>query len=233
MDLRGIGDSDARPGAAHDEVFPPGAIEDIDAAIEFMRRQYGVGEVTLAGLCSAGYHVLRAAVAGLAVNRILMVNPQNFSWKEGTTVDAVQLIDVVRELQGTRRRTLSLATLKRLVTGRIHVSMVVRIYFQRARLAAEAAVREIARRLHIRLPRDLGWELQEIAERGVKVVFVFAAGDPGIELLKIQGGSAVKQLGDRCHVHVIDSADHTFTRIGPRARMEQILSDELFAPHLT
>jgi hypothetical protein len=31
-------------------------------------------------------------------------------------------------------------------------------------------------------------------------------------------------------VHIIESADHTFTLSGPRARLEQVLSDELFAP---
>jgi len=36
-------------------------------------RDFAVG-----GLCSAAYHALRAAVAGLPVNRLLMVNPQNF-----------------------------------------------------------------------------------------------------------------------------------------------------------
>jgi hypothetical protein len=62
--------------------------------------------------------------------------------------------------------------------------------------------------------RDLGWYLGEIAARGVSVVLVVASGDPGIELLRIQGGSAVNRFGDRCRVHTIDSADHTFTQSG-------------------
>jgi hypothetical protein len=79
--------------------------------------------------------------------------------------------------------------------------------------------------------RDLGWDLGEIAARGVSVVPVFATGDSGIELLRIQGGSAAKRLGDRCRVHIIDSADHTFTQSGTRAALEQVLCDELFARH--
>jgi len=98
-------------------------------------------------------------------------------------------------------------------------------------LALESATRDAARRLHIRLPRDLGWELGEITAHGVSVVLVFASGDPGIELLRIQGGSAVKRLGDRCRVHIIDSADHTFTQSATRAALEQVLCDELFARH--
>jgi alpha-beta hydrolase superfamily lysophospholipase len=229
MDLAGLGDSATRPGCADDEVYPPAAIDDMRAAIEFVRNKYGVGEVTLAGLCSAAYHTLQGAIAGLPVSRILMVNPNNLSWKEGMELGDLQLVDVVRDLR--RDRTVSLANFKRLVRGEIDVPMVARIYFQRVRIAIEARLRDGARRLHIRLPRDLGWQLQDLVARGVRVVFVFADGEPGLELLRLQGGSAIRRLGDRCRVHIIDSADHTFTLSGPRARLEQVLSEELFAPH--
>jgi dienelactone hydrolase len=228
MDLAGLGDSATRPGRADDEVFPPAALEDMRIAVEFVRSQHGVGEVTLAGLCSAAYHTLQAAIAGLAVNRILMVNPNNLSWKEGMELGDLQLVDVVRKVG--RGRTLLRQNLARLVRGQIDVSMVARIYVQRARIAIEALLREAARALHIRLPRDLGWQLQEVIARGVTVVFIFARGEPGLELLQIQAGSALRRLGDRCRVHIIESADHTFTLSGPRARLEQVLSDELFAP---
>lgn len=230
MDLGGIGDSATRPARADDEVFPPAALEDLQAALEFIRDSYGMREVTLAGLCSAAYHALRAAAEGLPVNRILMVNPQNFSWKEGMALGDLQLVDVVKETRGYRDRWLSAATWKRLLRGQIDVRAVARVYLHGARIAAESALRDVARAVHVRLPRDLGWELQEMVARGVKVVFVFARGEAGIELLRIQGGSAVKRLGDRCRVHIIDSADHTFTQSGPRARLEQVLSEELFAP---
>jgi hypothetical protein len=100
---------------------------------------------------------------------------------------------------------------------------------QRPLLAAESTLRDIARRLHIRLPNDLGTELEEIVARGVRVVFVFARGEPGIDLLKLQAGTSVNRLAERCRIHIINGGDHVFTRSGPRAMMEQIVSDELFA----
>ena len=228
MDLAGLGDSATRVGRADDEVFPPAAIDDMRAAVDYVHAHYGVGDVTLAGLCSAAYHTLQGAIAGLPVNRLLMVNPNNLSWKEGMALGDLQLIDVVRD--GRRTRALSLQNFKRLLRGQIDVPMVARLYLHRARVAVEALVRDAARQLHIRLPHDLGWQLQELAGRGVRVVFVFARGEPGLELLRIQGGSAVRRLGDRCRVRIIDSGDHTFTFSGPRAQLEQVLSDELFAP---
>jgi len=82
MDLAGLGDSATRPGQPDNEVFPPAALEDVRTALDFVARHYDAREVALGGLCSAAYHALRAAVAGLPVNRLLMVNPQNFVWDE-------------------------------------------------------------------------------------------------------------------------------------------------------
>ena len=75
------------PGRADNDVFPVEALEDIRAAVEFLRTRYGVRECTLAGLCSGAYHALRAAVAGMPVNRILMVNPANYFWKAGESLE--------------------------------------------------------------------------------------------------------------------------------------------------
>ncbi len=58
---------------------------------------------------------------------------------------------------------------------------------------------------------------------------MFARGEPGIDLLKLQAGTSVKRLAERIRIRIIDSGDHVFTRSGPRAMMEKIVSDELLA----
>jgi pimeloyl-ACP methyl ester carboxylesterase len=78
MDLSGLGDSETRLGRPDNEVFPPAAIDDMRTATEFVRSRYGIEDITLGGLCSGAYHALRAAVAAVPVNRILMINPENF-----------------------------------------------------------------------------------------------------------------------------------------------------------
>jgi len=229
MDLAGLGDSGTRPGRPNDEIFPPAAMEDVRAAIELMRTRYGVNDITLAGVCSGAYHALRAAVAALPVSRVLMVNPENFFWKEGMTVRDIQMAELVRNPTVYRSRMLSVASWRRLITGRVNVRYVLKIYVQRVLLAVESTIRDLARVLRIRLPHDLGWDLEQIGQRGVRVVFVFARGEPGIELLTILGGLSVKRLGERCRVHIIDKADHVFSKSAPRAVLERILSEELFA----
>jgi dienelactone hydrolase len=229
MDFAGIGDSATRPGRMSDEVFPPAALDDIRDALSFARSQYGLGDVTLVGLCSGAYHALRAAVANLPVSRVVLINPQNYFWKEGMTVNDMQLGELVRNPRVYRSRLLSIESWKRLLTGNVDVSYITKILGSRLFLALESRGREVARRFGIRLPNDLGWDLQSVTTRGVRVVFVFARDEPGIELLKIQAGSSVTRIGDRCRVHILESGDHIFSKRGPRARMEEVLDAELFA----
>jgi pimeloyl-ACP methyl ester carboxylesterase len=229
MDLAGIGDSDTRSGQPDNEVFPPAALDDVRAALDLVRSVYGAGDVTLFGMCSGAYHALRAAAAELPVNRILMVNPLNYFWKEGMEIIDLQLAEVITNPGLYRRRIFSRAAWQRLLTGRVNVWRITKIYFYRPLLAIESAFRDWARRLHVPLRNDLGRELEEIARRGVKIVFVFAAGEPGIDLLKLEAGTSIKQLGERCRVHLIAGADHVFSQRGPRAMMNKVLSDELFS----
>ena len=229
MDLAGLGDSGKRPGQPDNEVFPPAALDDIRAAIELVRNRYGAGDITLGGLCSGAYHSLRAAVAALPVNRILLINPENYFWQEGMSLEDLQLADVVRNPGVYRARVLSAAAWIRLLSGNVNLWRVLKVYVNRLSLALESVLRDLARLVRIHLPMDLGWELEDLAARGVRVIFIFAHGEPGMDLLKLQAGSAVKRLRDHCSVHVIDNSDHTFTRSDRRAALEAILSDELFS----
>jgi len=229
MDLAGLGDSGTRSGRPDNEVFPPAALDDIRAAVEFVRLHYRIDDMTICGICSGAYHALRAAVAAIPVNRIFMVNLENFFWKEGTDIHALETAEVVKRTRDHRERLFSVAAWKRLATGQVNIWRILNIYMRRPLLGMESVVRDWARLLHIRLPRDVGSELEQIASRGVRVVFAFARGETGIDLLRIQGGSSVKRLGELCRVHIINSADHIFSQAGPRAVLEGILSDELFA----
>jgi alpha-beta hydrolase superfamily lysophospholipase len=228
MDFAGIGDSPPRTGNAADEVFPDEAMEDIRSAIAFMRQQYSIHDVTVAGLCSGAYHALRAAAAGLNVNRILMVNPQNYFWKKGMSLEQIQLVEVVHNPGLYRQRVFSLQAWRRVLNGEVNIVRIGGIYLQRLRLAGETMLREIARPLRIRLPNDLGWDLERIIGRGVRVTFVFAKGEPGIDLLRLQAGTALSRLSERIRLRIIDGGDHIFSRPAPRHIMENVLSEELY-----
>jgi alpha-beta hydrolase superfamily lysophospholipase len=229
MDLAGLGESDARPGQRPDDAFPEGALEDIGAAVRYLRSACGSSQVTLVGLCSGAYHCLRAAVAGLAVDKVLLVNPQNYFWKRGMTVEDVQLIEIVSAPSKYRQRMLSLRNWGKLLRGEADVRRIAWVQLSHAWLRLQVQARDVARRLHLRLPRDLGRELEQLVTRGVQVVFVFASGEVGLQLLHMQGGRSLARLGRGCRVHVIDGADHIFSQSAPRHLLEELLSRELLA----
>lgn len=227
MDLGGLGDSRTRPGCRENDVFPRDALEDIRSAIEFLRGHYGISDITLAGLCSGAYHSLRAAAAGMPINRLLMVNVENYFWDSSMKLDELRLAEVVRNPTLYRERIASVAAWKRFLTGRMNVWNVVRVYLHLPLLPIKSRLRDLARRAGIRLRNDLGRELQEMISRGTRVVFIFARGEPGIKLLHFEAGSTLKHLGEHFRILIIDGADHTFSRNGPRSRLEDVLTEEL------
>jgi alpha-beta hydrolase superfamily lysophospholipase len=229
LDLGGLGDSSTGVGCPDDDVFPPTAGEEILNAIDFLRSRYGVADMTIGGVCSGAYHALRAAVAKLPINQILMINPQNYFWKTGMRIDELQLAEVVRNPTVYLDRLFSRHAWKKLLTGEVSILRIVNVYVTRSFLAIESTCRELARRMRIRLPRDLGAELEEIGARGIRMVFVFARGEPGLGLLKLQGGSSIRRLGDRCRIHIISDGDHIFSQRDHRKVLEDLLTNELFA----
>jgi len=227
LDLAGLGESTLRPGSPDDEAFPANALDDIRAAIAFVRDRYGIVHVSLGGLCSAAYHAVRAAAAQVPVDRILLVNPVNFHWKPGMILHEVQLAQVVRYPRVYYDRIFSWRALKKLLTGRVAIARILRVYIN-SLVPVESTLRDLARRLRIRMPLDIGHDLEEMAARGVHIVFVFADGDPGIDLLKLEAGAAITRLGDRCKIHLIAGGDHNFNRSAARTAMEEVLTSELF-----
>ncbi|MDP9066417.1 MAG: alpha/beta hydrolase [Pseudomonadota bacterium] len=226
-DLAGLGDSGTRSGERSNEVYPPAALDDIAAAAAYLRREHGAQDLTLAGLCAGAYHALRAAICGLPVHTLLLVNPLTFYWKAGSTLDDLQVAEVVRNPGVYAERVLQPRSWFKLLRGRVNLWRVGNVYSRRAWLALDSTLRDLGRYVNIRLPNDLGWDLRAVADRGVRIVFLFARGDAGAELLKVQGGSALKTIADRCRVHMFDGADHIFSQSAARSELLQMLGSEL------
>jgi hypothetical protein len=145
------------------------------------------------------------------------------------TLEQIQLAEVVHNPGLYRRRIFSWQAWARIFTGKADIVRIAAIYLQRMGLAGEALLRNAARGMRIPLPNDLGWDLERIVAKGVGVTFLFAHGEPGIALLRLQAGSTLERLEEQCHVRIVDSGDHIFSRRAPRALMGNVLSTELFA----
>lgn len=230
LDLAGLGDSQTRAGRPDNEVFPPGAQDDIRAAVEWIRSQYGELDVTLGGFCSGAFHVLRAAIGSIQVKGAIMVNPETYFWTESQSIHDRQTAELVHQPEAYDKQLLSLQSWKRLMRGQIDIRYVLGTYSGRLWLALESGVRNIARRLRIPLPNDLGTQLEAAVSRGVRLLFVFSRGEPGLNLLKLQAGVSLERLGERYQVRIVDNADHVFSKLDSRRTVEKILTDELTLP---
>jgi dienelactone hydrolase len=229
LDLGGLGDSEAHPGKRANNVFPTTALSDIEAAIAWLREAHRVGEVVLGGLCSGAYHALQAAISGLPIQRAFMVNPETFFWSEDMDIKDMQTVELVLKPNEYRGRFFSWATWKKALTGNVDIPYIARLYARKAALSTGSVLRDLARRANIRLPNDLGQQLEGVASRGISMVFVFASGEPGLPILRLQSGVSLQRLGKRCRIHTIDGADHVFSRKRSRATLAELLSRELFS----
>jgi len=230
MDISGVGDSLPRPGETENAIYTARAAEDIREATHYLRERAGVSECRALGLCSGAYHAFKAAVGGAPLQAVVMINPLTFFWKEGMSLDA-PLTDqeVISEAHRYRETAFRLHSWRKLMRGEVDVGKVAQIMIRRTGAWLNRHWRDLARDLGVPLTDDLGHELEAVAERGTAMLFVFATNDPGLQLLRTQGGSRVRKLRARGQlaIQLINGADHIFTAVSARERLITVLSEAL------
>ncbi len=210
LDITGIGDSRAATVDRENIVYPSGAIDDVQRAIAFLQQEYP--EVSVLGLCAGGYHGFKAAVAGAAIRRAVIINPLTYFWSEGMSLDVPEAA-VVGQAQEYQASMLSLEKWRKVLRGGVNVRHVANIMSRRLQQRARHTSRDLVRRFGVRWGDDLGYEIAATSKRGVNLHFVFAKDDPGLAMLHEQGGRAVQHAvrAGTVTIDVISGADHTFT----------------------
>jgi alpha-beta hydrolase superfamily lysophospholipase len=212
LDVAGIGDSAPAPGRPENVVYTDDASDDISQALAFLRRQPGVTEVHALGLCSGGYNAFKAAVAGVPLDGVVLINPLTFFYKpEKPLTDAED--KAIFEASRYFRRVRDVEAWKKLLHGRLDLRLAGRTLarFLADRLRGRA--QELARRAGLRVGDDLAGELTSIVDKRIRLGFVFSAGDPGMDLLRTHGGPTVEKLrrDGQLSIDIIEGPDHTFT----------------------
>ena len=230
MDISGVGDSPPRPGETQNAIYTARAAEDIAQALRYLRERAAVTECRALGLCSGAYHAFKAAVGGAPLDSVVMINPLTFFWKAGMSLDA-PLPDqrVISEAQRYQQTALQIRSWLKLMRGEVDVGRIAQIMMRRAGSLLNRHWRDVARHCGLPLTDDLGRELESVAGRGIRMLFVFAAHDPGLELLRTQGGSSVRKLRRRqqLEIRLISGADHTFTARPAREQLIAVLGEAL------
>jgi len=231
VDVSGIGDSFARGGDRENVVYTRHAGQDIADAVAFLRRQPGVTEVHALGLCSGGYHAFKAAVAGLKLEGVLLINPLTFFFKPDQPADAADY-KVGFTMAHYSKQLFDPEAWKRALRGKAKVRPFVQALVRRGSQMVRDRVRNLARHANFELEDDLASELSALARRDIPVRFLFAANDPGLAILRAQGGDTVDKLerSQRLTIQIIEGPDHTFTPVWSHAALVAALAahfDEL------
>lgn len=224
MDFSGLGDSRSFPGEPDNQVYTKRATQDIAAALTTLRERYSVSECHAIGLCSGAYHGFKAAVAGIPFNSVVAINPLTFSWRAGMSL-AFPEYRIAADVMRYRKNAFQLESWTKLFKGQVDLLELSQVLVRRIAKVTVNAARNLVRRLHIYLPNDLGTELWKISEQRTTLLFVFAQGEPGLDLLRGGGGVVVDRLQHHgtLRIQIIDSADHTFTPRWARERLVEVL----------
>lgn len=228
MDIAGVGNSPPHPGERENIVYSKHALQDIAAALTYLRSSWNVEDVSTVGLCSGAYNAFKTAVAGLPVRTAILINPLTFFWKEGMSLRYPEH-RIAADMMRYRRNLLRLAPWRKLLRGGVDPRELSQVLLRRAWRTASASLRTVARLLHIPLADDLPSELRAVAHAGVRLEFVFAEHEPGQELLWNQGGSLARRLLRKGHLkfHKIAGTDHTFTDLTGRSALVTALDGAL------
>ena len=232
LDVSGIGDSRTRAEESENVVYGHRASEDVTMASRYLRAQPEVTRVVVVGLCSGAYHGLKSALSGESIDALVPINPVTFFWKDGMSLDYPAHI-VTSESHRHAQSMLRLESWIKLLRGDVHIRTLVQLVFRHLLSLVEHHLRNFARSIGRPLAHDLGVELESIAAQGIRIDFLFAEGDPGIDLLRLQGGSTIRRLRakNRIRVHVIDGPDHTFTPMWSHAPLIDRLTSIVNAQH--
>lgn len=212
LDNCGIGDSPPRPGEPLNVVYASGAVQDAIDAVEELRRLAPGRAIHLVGVCSGAYHALQAAERSALVEGIVPINPLTFFWDYGRGEPVGEL----HTSQAASRHAaagLSMRTLGSIVSNPVRLLRVASFVFRRARQLAASRVQAVARALRLPVDHDLAALLGGLLRRRVRVQFIFAAADPGLDLMRVHAGNYVDQRvrDGSIGLATIAGADHTFT----------------------
>lgn len=92
FDFTGVGESPARAGAMH--VYETCRIAELKSAA-LVLNGYGYKDLAAIGTCTGGFHAVRAAFAGVGIQRAVAINALVY-WRVGTPLDRTALVASMR-----------------------------------------------------------------------------------------------------------------------------------------
>jgi hypothetical protein len=217
FDLESLGDSVNRRPARENYPYPHNAVADGKAALEFLRTRFGYRRFIVLGLCSGAHTVFHAGLdlAEEPIEEIVMINPMQFYWVEGMSLDTSRKFeDMVQYKRSMRdpRRWLKLAR------GDVNFRRMAEVVASHVRTQAHAWTQALAEAFVPERGPRLSRDLRRLFAMGRRLTLFVSEGDPGRDIL-LAGAklTASRALRDgRIRLQMIPGADHTFSQWRPR-----------------
>lgn len=226
LDFLGLGDSLHPNPEKENNPYMPEAVENVQQATYFLRQVHGINNVVLMGLCSGAYVSFQSALHldEDDIQEIFPINPLTFYWKDGMSLD-VAPSEYYFSWDGYQQSVWKKSKWKKLLSGEKKVTEVLSTVAVIVWLKFTAFINPLIHRLKwmigIHNIEDLAWDLDIIAQSGIKINFIFADNDPGIKLLKEGAGKTVNKLRNKSilSITLITKANHNFSSHLGRIRL--------------
>jgi alpha-beta hydrolase superfamily lysophospholipase len=224
FDVESIGDSVRRDGGRENYPYPETAVDDVRSAIRFLQSR-GYRRFIVAGVCSGAHTAYHAGlqVQDAAIEELVLVNPWEFYWVEGMSLDdSAHFLDVATY----RKRMKDPNRWLRVLRGEADVARAVRVALTHARTTVSSRLKSLAQLVGLgeepRLSRDLKRLL-----RARHVTMYFSEGEPGRDILMHEAKRTVRRAtkAGRLDLEPIPGADHTFSHWTARRDFTQRLLD--------
>jgi pimeloyl-ACP methyl ester carboxylesterase len=205
FDLSGIGDSVVR----RDNIpFERSSVQETQEAMEYLATTRGVDRFLLAGICTGAVVAYHTARADQRVAGVVLINGQGYIPESEEDIHAY-LVNRQRRRYYLDRAVYNLGSWRKLVTGRVRVGDILRALGvrrngpRRAKPSRNPKAEEIA----------VGF--RALADRETELLFLYSAGDPGLEELEVILEGKVAELAARETVQysIVEQADHMFTAL--------------------
>jgi pimeloyl-ACP methyl ester carboxylesterase len=235
VDLSGIGDSPVPEGCTENLTYPRDGLDDVRAAMDFLKETTKIGRFVVTGLCSGGDLAFQLGFKEPRVASAIMINPRTF------LVNDLNMVDSYEQARWYQQSVTQSDKWKKLIRGDVNITRALRLaapkvrdlVVRRARRAVTTimeAVRPNDPTVEQRRETDVPYCLRTMAGRGVDTYLFVSEHDPGVDYVDANYGPAMSALASIPNFRRTDvkGTDHTFT-----ARWAQDQVGAMITEHLT
>ncbi|MDR5739484.1 MULTISPECIES: alpha/beta fold hydrolase [unclassified Caballeronia] len=230
FDARGRGDSPAVPGIAHSDtpynrIYNPVATQDTAAAARWLSRQ-GYKSILSFGICSGGYHALKAAVIETAITGVVAVNIPTFKQPEDKTAEGMRE-STRNSMAGYAASMFELNKWKAILRGDKNLLRVLGFIGSYVTTRARSRIADAFRLDSLtHTPPEQATTPQSIARaldaKGVRTVLVYGSYDAGLDVLAAHCGKLGTRLARYRSVRVLTFSDVDHSLFNPASSAQII-----------